>query len=64
MTAAKCFGCPHLSTDGECSRYRRRASSVRACGRGCRDFNRPPYSRRGAENMRRWHKEQQEKEKA
>lgn len=60
MTAAKCFGCPHLAPDGGCSRYRKRASSVRACGHGNKDFNRPPFSRRGAENLRRRHKEQKE----
>lgn len=60
MKLSKCAKCPHRDDEDTCSRYGKPCVKVAACGHGNKDFNRPPFSRRGAENLRRWHKEQKE----
>lgn len=60
MTARKCDPCPYR--DGEaCGRYGKPAAKVKACGFAGTNFNRKPFTRRGAEIMRKWRNNEKER---
>lgn len=61
MKHTTCGKCRYLEEGGVCGRYGKKFSSVRCCGVASR-YNRRPFSRGGAENSRKWFKEQQERE--
>ena len=67
MKLDTCRRCGQLDEEtGVCRRYGRDSKRVFACGLANKKFNVKPFSRRGAENARKWfaenHKENKENE--
>lgn len=61
MKPATCAKCPHLGDEGQCDRYNKNIGHVRGCGLANKGYNRRPFSRGGAEVLRKWYKEEKEK---
>lgn len=61
MKPTVCEGCDEAGDGGACLRYGKPRVRVKACGKANRGYNRRPFSRKGAENLRKRREEEEEK---